>query len=752
MLFSLSNPQVNLKSISSDEFSTNNAISNLKIIADEPRPLGSKNHSIVKEKIIERIKSLGLEPRIQKTTAISQFPERNILAALVTNIYCRIEGSRTSDDAVLFVAHYDSVQNSAGASDNGSAVAVFLETIRVLKSKPKLNNDLIFLFTDAEEIGLLGARSFADELFSSQNIKLVANFDSRGSKGILNMFQTSSENARLINEYAAIYANKNANFLNSEIYNLLNNNSDLTVFLKKDTAALNFANIDGSNTYHNQTDTIENVNTGLLQAKGNQIIALADHFGSVEINELKSKENIIYFDFLGSGLITYSKIFACIITSAIGFLIALHIFSGYKDKNLKLTKLLTAIVYFIIIGASSSLIPVVVWLLLRLFQTYPGYSIQDDIYYSKIYIIGFSLLNFAIFIRLYSLAEQKLDFQKLQTIILLSFYALLIICIVVIPGASFILMWSLLACVILSLYLRTGTDHFSTNAGSIITLGVAAFCAFICLFNIPLIYQIFIALGLDNLYIFSLLLTSVFFFLTPQIKLFFSDSAAKISFAALAFSITFICIGVFNFGFNESLPKTNHLFYVLNSDLKKAVWVSADSQVDQWTEQFFKPPLARGSVDEFALLGYDNYLRSEASIADLEEGETEKTCDEVKGDVRTLCLDIITPNSGLKIMIPHAAALKVLSTEINGNRLIEHSDLTDNSEPYHWALEFWNASEEKISIRLKVKTEKPIKFRITEFHYGLPNLSDADTLRPPDMMPSNYSYSNMSLISRTLEY
>jgi Zn-dependent M28 family amino/carboxypeptidase len=54
------------------------------------------------------------------------------------------------------MGHYDSVLNSPGASDDVHAVANMLEVARLLKEE-ELENDVIFLITDGEELGLFTA-------------------------------------------------------------------------------------------------------------------------------------------------------------------------------------------------------------------------------------------------------------------------------------------------------------------------------------------------------------------------------------------------------------------------------------------------------------------------------------------------------------------------------------------------------------------------------------------------------------------
>lgn len=742
LFFSLSNAS---KSDSVDGFSQERAESFLSEIAREPAPVGSENHLRVRNKIIETIDANGLQAETQNATVVSQFPERNIFSANITNIYCKLKGSNGDGNAVLFVAHYDTVANSPGASDNGSSVAAYLETIRILKSRPPLSNDVIFLFTDAEELGLLGAKAFVDAKIFSEDIKVVINFDSRGNSGVVNMFQTSSGNYRLIKELSSQNTLEHANSFNSEIYKLLNNNSDLTVFLKTPAAALNFANIDGVSAYHNRTDNAQNIDRGLIAAKTEQAFELADHLGKANLYDLKSDEDIIYFDLLGWQLIAYSQNTAFLLTAFTGILLMLYIFRQFRAEKLRLKYLAVSIFLCVSVFILNSLVPGALWFVIKSLQSVLNLSIQDDIYFSKIYFAGFLLLEIAIIVWIYGRFGQKTNFENLQTGILICFFILSTASLFTIPGVSFIFTWSLLVSTLFSFYLA------NENQKLIPTLAFVFLSALICLPLLPLTYQIHIALGIDNIYISSVFPTIILLFQIPLITMASQRNFVKISALFLVGAIVLIGAGIFNFGFNEVRPKADHLFYVANTDLKKALWVSADEMTDERTRDFFGENSKRGSVDDYALLGYGNYLMAEAGFTELPQSKITKTCDIVSDGFRTLCLQIETPNNGIKIGIPQTDKATVYSTKIDDEQIV-HDKSADKEEPFHWAMEFWNASERKISVELKIKTEEPVSLKIIEFRYGLPEISPANKPRSPTTMPSQYSYSNMTLISRTEEF
>src|SRR5205085_9205138 len=104
--------------------------------------------------------------------------------------------------ALMLAAHYGSGPTGPGASEDAAGVASLLETLRALKSGPPLKNDLVVIFSDAEELGLVGAHAFADENPWMKDVALVLNFEARGSSGPSMMFETSDGNGAPIPELA----------------------------------------------------------------------------------------------------------------------------------------------------------------------------------------------------------------------------------------------------------------------------------------------------------------------------------------------------------------------------------------------------------------------------------------------------------------------------------------------------------------------------------------------------------------------
>ena len=165
----------------STDFSINNALSHLKEISKEPHHTGTEAHKTVQDYIVSELQKLGLDPTIQTQTIVNK---KWFAGTTVENIIVKINGSEDGK-SLLLLSHYDSSPHSAlGASDAGSGVVTILEGLRAFLAKKKEpKNDIIILISDAEELGLLGAKAFVEYHPWAKDVGLVLNFEARGSGG-----------------------------------------------------------------------------------------------------------------------------------------------------------------------------------------------------------------------------------------------------------------------------------------------------------------------------------------------------------------------------------------------------------------------------------------------------------------------------------------------------------------------------------------------------------------------------------------
>ena len=293
-------------SVAVTEFSTERALSHLEKITNKPHYVGSQEHKIVREYLVNELEKMGLNVEIQDQVIVEESWKSG---TTTQNILARIKGS-SNEKALLLLSHYDSAPHSSlGASDAGSGVVTILEGIRAFLAEEKQpKNDIIILISDAEELGLFGAQSFVKHHSWSKDVGLVLNFEARGSGGPSYMLvETNGGNKNLIKEFRK--ANPKypvATSLMYSIYKMLPNDTDLTIFREDgDIEGFNFAFIDDHFDYHTAQDSYERLDRNTLEHQGSYIMPLLHYFANSDLSNLKSDEEYVYFNFPFIGMIYY---------------------------------------------------------------------------------------------------------------------------------------------------------------------------------------------------------------------------------------------------------------------------------------------------------------------------------------------------------------------------------------------------------------------------------------------------------------
>jgi hypothetical protein len=478
-------PAAEPEGIAASSFSANRALQHLSVIAAKPHPSGSAAHEEVRDYLLRELKAAGLEPRIQHSNLFSQ--TQGAPSTGIQNVIARLKGTG-KNDAVLLAAHYDSRKDSFGASDDGSAVATLLETLRVLKANEPLKNDVIFLFTDAEEAGMLGAQVFVAEHAWARDVRLVLNFEARGNSGPVMMFESSDNNGWLISEFAKAAPMPFAHSLSYEIYKLLPNDTDLTVFKEVGLTGLNFANIDGIAHYHSPLDNLSAVNAGTMQHQGSYAVTLTRHFGNVDLNQTGDR-NAVYFDLFGKVLIHYSYFWVLPLTLLTCVLFVVLVTLGFRKHKLTARGIFWGSATLLASIVVASVIGLVVWKALWLFAGGPSpESLQ-----SRLFLVGFVAFAMAATSIVYTVMRKRADFESLAVGALLCWLLLTLIISIRIPGGSFLFHWPLLAGMV-----GLGWKMLISERNQIGNMLILPLCAVpAVVLWVPVIYQIFIGLTLN---------------------------------------------------------------------------------------------------------------------------------------------------------------------------------------------------------------------------------------------------------------
>ena len=272
-------------------FSADRAMTVLGTVAAEPHSIADPAaHARARDAVVAEFTALGLHPDVRSDPVTPQILNgRQVPAGLrehrLQNILVRIPGR--SDRTMLLMAHYDSAFDdsrfpdelapgpSSGVGDDGYGVATIIETVRALQADGRRpEHSLLILITDAEEAGLLGARSeLAGHPEDYANVEWVLNLEARGTSGPALLFETSPDNAALVGHHLQAARGSVTTSLMPGLYRLMPNNTDLTPFLEAGFTGANIAAVGGGEHYHWATDDLAHAEPRTLQHYGDQVLA-----------------------------------------------------------------------------------------------------------------------------------------------------------------------------------------------------------------------------------------------------------------------------------------------------------------------------------------------------------------------------------------------------------------------------------------------------------------------------------------------
>lgn len=282
-------------------FSAERAMRDVDAIALRPHAMGMADHDRVRDYIMKRLAEIGIRPQLQVTTAVGT---RYQAAGRVQNILAWLPGSSSTGKAVLLVVHYDGVEAGPAAADDGAGCAALLETLRALKArKQPLAHDVIALFTDGEEAGLLGAAAFVREHPWARDVAFIMNFEARGTTGRSYMFETGAGNRDAVSQLRGV-RDVTAGSVFTTVYRALPNDTDLSELSMLGVPALNFAFADGVERYHTSHDDTTNLDPRSVQHHGAQMLAVTRKVADEVLPRPKTGD-AVFFDLPWIGLVVY---------------------------------------------------------------------------------------------------------------------------------------------------------------------------------------------------------------------------------------------------------------------------------------------------------------------------------------------------------------------------------------------------------------------------------------------------------------
>ncbi|MFP5264026.1 MAG: M20/M25/M40 family metallo-hydrolase [Blastocatellia bacterium] len=733
------------------EFSSMRAMEDLQVIARDSHPIGSPAHADVRGHLVKELAAMGLEPQVQEATVVNASRGAPYAAATVRNVAARLYGANNTR-AILLVAHYDSVPISHGSNDDGAGVATILETLRSLKASPPLNNDVIALFTDGEEAGLLGAKAFADEHPWVKDVGLVLNFEARGSSGPVVMFETSSGNGRIVSEFARAAPRPVASSLTYDIYKLLPNDTDLTVFKGAGLAGLNFAYIGGVTQYHTLLDSLQNTDPDTVQHQGSYALALTRHFGNLNLENIKSSD-IVYFDLLGRVLVRYSGALIIPLTILAALAFAAVIVYGFKKGRLTAPGMVFGSFAYLFAMTIAACAVFAAWWLIHALHGGDSMAPWGVAYNSWIYEISFTALAIAVTSSLYIWFQRKTSTANLAAGALVWWLLLVILSALYLRGGSYLFTWPLLFSLpAFALLLSGGDGRGDGRQASAKTLLILSACALPALILLaPIIRLLFAALTITMAAAVTVFVVLLLGLLVPHLALIASPKRWLLPVLAAAVCVAFIAAGILTNKVSKNYPQTSMVFYALNGDTGKAIWAGGQ-HLDGWNSQFFSGPTERGPLTEFFPLGSGTYMKAQAPAAALPAPDILLLGDAASDGIRTLRLRVTSPRQAPILSLQLDSDAEIRAATING-KPVQQAGAQVTAQSRKWGLRYYSLPKEGLDLTLEVAGGGPVRLVAVDQSYGLPDAREAAySPRPDYLMPQPHPLSDCVLVAKSYTF
>jgi hypothetical protein len=701
-----------------DEFSAERALIHVREIAGVPHVLGSPADAMVRNYLVAHLSQLGLEPRIFSSVGINA-RSRLITAGKTNDIVGRLPGA-ASGPGILLMAHYDSVYRAPGASDDAAGVAAILETLRALKHGPPMQRNVIVLLTDGEEAGLLGADAFAHSHPWMKDIGLIINFDARGEHGPSLLFETSSNNQLLVEAVARVAPHPIGSSLFYELYKLLPNDTDLTVFRPAGIPGLNFAFGEGLEAYHSPLDRPERLSLASLQHHGSYALALTRHFGQINLAVLRNSHgDAVFFDWFGSRLVAYSQSWVLPGQILVTLLLAMALVLAFRRQKVKtgqyLLALLACLAILILLIAAVAAGWWLVSLVLghrRIFSDSPAnlFLLSGLMFFGA--CIGMLLLGFF---------RRRLGAQELSLAALTLWCVASWLLTLAIPSGSYLLFWPLLLALVGNI-----SANLRNRPGARWIYNVPAVVAAILLFA-PVAYLLYIFLTLQMIPLAaSALLLGMFLLISiPTLESSITASRFRISGALAGAAVVCLGSGIALSGYSAEHPRPDSMVYSLNADDNTAVWISYDQTPDDWTRQFFGAnPQGPHPMPDY-LAGFARPLISaKAPALPLLPPLIENVEHRQEGAVHMLKLRLRSQRKAESLYLRFADDVQPVSAKLAGRDV-------PLPKGGRFGVTLHAMGDESIELELAVMAGPKLSFWVMDRSYGLP----ADTRpRPSNIM------------------
>ncbi len=723
-------------------FSSARAMEHVRALSVKSRPAGSEAKKEARDYILRTCAAMGINASVQASPALRSWFRGFHTAGHVENIIAVVPGSARGR-SILFVAHYDSVPTGPGAADDISGAAAMLETMRALQAEGPPKQQCVFLFTDGEEYGLLGACAFVRSHPVFASVEMTVNLEARGIGGPSVLIETGPGSGRVLRAFADLVPDPVGNSLAAAVNAQLPNDTDFSIFRDAGAKGLNFAFFRGVTAYHTALDSADRLDPRTLQHHGEHVLSLAR---GIDFDAMKnvSEATPVYFNPLGSWMLMYGRAGASVFTALCAAGVLFLVFTGLREKSIRPAGLVAGFVAVIAVPAALALVAHGV--IAIMFRTVPSlpWMIWGEPYNGGYFHLALALLSAGAGIAVFGLLRRT-GAEGLAAGGMLAFAVAAAATAMFFPVASFMFHWPLFWAVIAGIASRSGLPP-RLNALLVTVVSVPA-----VIFAARMTADFYTALTLRFAAAAVLSGSLYVMLMAPLCEAVFSRAGHRAALVLCAAGVAFLVAGIGLSGFDEKKPRPDAVSYVFDADRGESRWVSCDPDVDERTSPYF----GRARRSELPLVSsllprcfFKPYATLVAEAPDLRLPPPRVTlagAAAVSGG-RKLTVKIQSPRKAAAMLIVIRdggrvremsvdgipAGMNPVETMKPGYRLIlDQVNLKD------WTvIQYSGLAEGGVELGLSVNGMEPVELRVIDVTYGTPAVPPHGS-RPKGTIPAS---------------
>lgn len=766
-------PAVTPSSSAAEVFSAERAMTQLEAVASKARPMGSAAHEEAVANIQARLAELGIESEVVEGVATrNDFSQ--VFVGRLRNVIARIPGT-SSTGAVAMLSHFDSLPTSMNANDGGLGVATLLETARAIQAGPQLTNDLVLWFGDADETTALNALLLQEHPWF-RDVRFGFAFEAPGVEGrsVLSFAGQGDPAAEspLLGLGASEELGSSTGILTGTggwLREALDAVPDSVVALPvndlaagaspdlamsmwgTDVAGVSFSQVGDSSGYHTLLDRPENVSLSSLQDSGDTALALSRHFGDFDFRNAPDGGALVAFTIAPGRTVTYPAAAALpaalVVLAALVALVVVGKRRGRITLSGSLLGIATTLVTLVVAAAGTAVLTSL---------------IAPDVHFARNpYGVGWRILLVSV-VGLTVVAGLFLGTARLlkrdDRVAGLALGPVIVVAVSAaltaeaMPALSYVFLWPALAGVALAAWQILPDRGSRSWAQASVLAGAGAVVAVIA---VPFVYLLASALFLGQptyaaaIGVLVALLGSV---LVPQLRwlsgrrLWAVPTALAVLCLALVLTTQVAAVN------DTSRPRPNYIQYTLDADTGRATWLSAGTDTDDWTEQFFVSGYTsdRQAFSPGYYFGQQfDVIEAPAPPVQLAAPKLTVLDDTTANGVRTVRLLLTSPRGAPAGHVDLELPGDLVAATVGGEAVKVDPGASERRFP----LAAYNLGTDGIELSLSVRGTAAITGTLTDFSNGLPEISGMTvTERPAEYMPAPFDFRDPTAVTTRVRF